>query len=409
MSHDTTSIALRQRPSLYASKPFGGSTRGSVRSLYVHIPFCSHKCHYCDFYSLVDRQDRQDAFLRRLVQELEAQAPYADALHTIFVGGGTPTLLRPDLWQTLLARLHDLFDIRSHTEFTVECNPETADPELFSLLKNGGVNRLSFGVQSFRSEHLRTLERLHPIESVPRALELARQAGIERRSIDLIYAIPGQTLADWSHDLSCALDLKVEHLSCYNLTYEPRTAMTARLERGEFEPLDEDIEIDMFSLTGQVLASAGFERYEISNYATPGRACRHNLAYWRQEQWLACGPSASAHVAGQRWKNTPHLDTYLTASDAGFSPIIDFEPPDRLRTLRERIMTGLRLGEGVDLAAFSHDLSTLAPNLAEAFDRELHTLESEGLIERADSRLRLRPQGFILADGIASRLMLTLI
>jgi len=338
----------------------GGAAESAVRSLYIHMPFCSHKCHYCDFYSIVDTQDRQAAFTARLVRELWAWAPVARGapLRTIFVGGGTPSLLRVELWRDVLGALREAYDLSGieagEGEFTVECNPESVSEELVEALVAGGVNRVSMGAQSFDRRHLKTLERLHNPENVPRAHEIVRSGGIRRTSIDLIYGVPGQTPEHWDADLSAAIAIGTEHVSCYNLTYEPATAMTARLARGEFTPVDEDAEIAMFEMTSARLVGAGLRRYEISNYARAGAECRHNLAYWRQEQWLACGPSGSAHVrlgdGHHRWKNTPRLDDYLRGDDAGFAQADEHEGPDEKRALVERIMTGLRLAEGLDAA-----------------------------------------------------------
>lgn len=433
------------REGLFASAALGtsGST-APVRSLYIHIPFCFHKCHYCDFYSIVDKQDRQEAFTARLIAELEALAPWAAGapLRTIFVGGGTPSLLRPDLWKRLLACLGERFDLggmktgeergerrEGKGEFTVECNPETVSPELMDILAAGGVTRVSIGAQSFRREHLKTLERWHEPENVARAIAMARAAGITRQSVDLIFGIPGQTVADWREDLGHALSLGTEHLSCYDLTYEPGTAMTRRLALGQFTPADEDVEVEMFGVTLDMLRRAGLERYEVSNFARPGCECRHNLAYWRQEQWLAAGPSASAHVAGHRWKNRPRLDDYLSHSDRGFAPITDHEGPDARRALSERIMTGLRLAEGLDAAAILNAAGPAAERLA----RVVQGHERRGLIratapggaavdsaplgahgsECGDERLMeipgfrwvLTDAGFLHADGIAAELM----
>ena len=376
------------------SLPPTGLGASPAQALYIHIPFCFHKCHYCDFYSLVDTRDRQAPFTDRLIAEMGELAPHAGPLTSIFVGGGTPTLLRADLWQRLLAALHDRFDLTG-AEFTVECNPETATPELFNVLVAGGVNRISIGAQSFDERHLKTLERWHNPANVGRAVELARAAGIGRQSIDLIFAIPGQTLAQWQADLEQALALGVTHLSCYALTYEPNTAMTARLNRGDFAPADEDLEADMLECTLGTLRSAGYDRYEVSNYAMPGDECRHNLAYWRQEQWLAAGPSASGHVAGWRWKNVPRLDSYLGDPLAtGLPPAVDVEPPDPIRAMAERIMTGLRLREGIDAS----DLP--APLLSEAQRQRV-----AGNLEIDGSRLRLTDRGMMLADGIAAAFM----
>ncbi len=406
MPDNTASIPLRQRPAQFAGHPLADCPPKSVRTLYLHIPFCNHKCHYCDFYSLVDPQDRQAPFIERLTRELQALAPLADTLDTIFVGGGTPTLLTPDLWKHLGSTLHTLFDIpRDRVEFTVECNPETASAELFSVLADAGVNRLSVGMQSFNPAHLQTLERVHNPDNVARSFELARSAGIDRLSGDLIYAIPGQTLDDWDDDLTRALELGTGHLSCYNLTYEPRTAMTAKLERGLIDPCPEELEIEMFEHTARRLAEAGFERYEVSNYARPGQACRHNLAYWRQDDWLAAGPSAAGHAAGHRWKNQPHLDTYLNNHDSGFAPIIDHETPDLTRFLREKIMTGLRLADGLDRSLMILQAENALAGSAAELEAEIERCTDEGMLLENDPRLKLTERGILFADGIAARLM----
>jgi oxygen-independent coproporphyrinogen III oxidase len=418
--HDTAIPLLRQRPVSTAAGPLSTIDPGTgspVRSLYIHIPFCFHKCHYCDFYSLADTRDRQPIFADRLTRELAALAPWARApLRTIFAGGGTPSLLRIDLWRRLLEDLHRLFDLSDPgLEFTVECNPETITRELMDVLAAGRVNRVSIGAQSFDLRHLKTLERWHDPDNVERAIALSRAAGIPRQSVDLIFGIPGQTLGEWEADLRRALALGTTHVSCYDLTYEPNTAMTTRLKRGEFEPAPEDLEVEMYEATLRLTRAAGLARYEVSNYATPGDECRHNLAYWRQEQWLAAGPSASGHVAGHRWKNAPRLDDYLTTDDGGFAPISDHEPPDPARALRERIMTGLRLAEGLDTGAILADLETrspphpLTPSPAHSPSArvlrliEVHT--RRGHLTSTSGRWRLTDTGFLLADGIAADLM----
>ena len=391
MSNDIAISLPEQRPRrtarrlLRAAHEARGPSQGAA-SLYLHIPFCAHKCHYCDFYSIVDRQDRQRAFTQRLVRELEALAPLAAPIRTIFVGGGTPTLLDPALWRDLLDALDARFDltpIRSgQGEFSVACNPETSSSELFDALAQGGVNRISIGAQSFNPHHLKTLERHHNPDNVARTIELARTSGIDRQSLDLIFAIPGQTLDEWSCDLDRVLELSTEHLSCYALTYEPNTAMTARLERAEFERADEDLEADMYELTIERLGAAGLRRYEVSNFARPGRECAHNLAYWRHDDWLAAGPSASGHFMGHRWKNTPRLDDYLSTDDEGFAPIAEHEPPDARRAVRERIMTGIRLREGLEIDQVCAEAERVAPGARWRLETSASLHEKLGLIER---------------------------
>lgn len=377
-----------------------------ARSLYIHIPFCSHKCHYCDFYSIVDRQDRQQSFTDRLVRELRAQAPFAkdQPLTSIFVGGGTPSLLAPNLWKTLLTEIESLFDLslirHGAGEFSVENNPESVTDELADILAAGGVNRASLGAQSFNQAHLDSLERIHDPAKVPTAIQALQRAGIERISIDLIFAVPGQTLEQWDLDLQTALVLPVEHLSAYGLTYEPGTAMTARLFRGEFKKAPEDIEAAMYQHTIKILRSHGFDRYEVSNHAKPGAECRHNLAYWTSQDWLAVGPSASGHFMGRRWKNTPRLDDYLNNDDDGFAPICDYEHPDDRRELMDLLMTSIRLRQGVDSADALEQADKLgAKNRLSAAAK---MCEDQGWIDDAQSpHWRLTDEGFLFADRVA--------
>jgi len=412
MPHNIAIPLPEQRPTragvspLRAMDPAAAGSR-PVASLYIHIPFCAHKCHYCDFYSIVDRQDRQQAFTARLERELATAAPWATTpLRTIFVGGGTPTLLIPDLWRRLLRTLDDRFDLSlvraGAGEFSVECNPETATRELFDTLRAGGVNRISMGAQSFDPRHLRTLERWHDPANVGRAAALARAAGIERLSVDLIFAIPGQTLGEWRDDMDRALALGTEHLSCYALTYEPGTAMTARLERGEFERADHDLEADMYELCVAHLRAHGLDRYEVSNYARPAAECRHNLAYWRQEQWLACGPSASGHVAGWRWKNTPRLDDYLSIDDDGFAPAVDVEAPDPRRALGEALMTGVRLSEGVEIEGVLARARAIDGACAARIEAVAARWRGEGRLVESGGRWILTDAGVLVADRVAT-------
>lgn len=395
-----------------ARQPLDDATpRDPVRSLYLHVPFCFHKCHYCDFYSFVDTKpdapDRQRRFVESLIREVaalarsERDAGHAPGLDSIFVGGGTPTLLAPDLWRRLGDALWGDFAISHETEWTVECNPETATPELMRTLAELGVNRLSVGAQSFDERHLKTLERWHDPDNVERALDLARDAGIRRVSLDLIFAIPGQTLDQWEADLERAIAIGTGHVSAYALTYEPNTAMTVKLHQGKFDPVDEEVEAAMFERTSEVLHTTGFERYEISNFATPdeitGGPCRHNLAYWRQQQWYAAGPSASAHVGGHRWKNVPRISEWQRAVDeTGFAPITDHEPPDPKRALAEKIMTGLRLSEGVDAASLER---------TDALDNAARRAHNAGHLDIRAGCWRLTEAGLLLADRVTADLM----
>lgn len=370
------------------------------------MPFCSHKCHYCDFYSIVDKRDRQDAFAMRLVRELIAQAQFTQnhPLETIFVGGGTPSLLRHDLWTIVLQTLHTHYNMsrinEGTAEFSVECNPETVTTQLAAVLSEGGVNRASLGAQSFNPKHLKALERWHDPRKVPSAIETLQAAGIRRCSLDLIYAIPNQSMSEWNQDLQMALSLPIDHLSAYALTYEPGTAMTARLARGEFTPAPDELEADMYTHALAVLREHGFHRYEVSNHAKPGQECRHNLAYWRQHDWLATGPSASGHYHAHRWKNTPRLDDYLSIDDDGFSPLCDHEPPDARRELMDLLMTSIRLSEGVDARRAIELAQPLAA--ADTLHAAAIMCANQGwLLDAHADRWVLSDEGFLFADRVA--------
>ena len=368
---------------------------------YLHVPFCFHKCHYCDFYSIVDARDRRDAFARRLADEIRAAGPrLAQPLRSIFIGGGTPTLLDPEHWSVIGQALHDAWNIVDGTEFTVEANPETVTPEGVEALRACGVNRVSVGAQSFDPRHLDTLERHHDPASVGRSVEILRRGGITRINLDLIFGIPGQTIEDWARDLDAALSLQPEHLSCYGLTYEPGTAMTARRDRGRIQPIDESIEADMFLLTRERLHAAGFDQYEISNWARPGAECSHNLGYWRNESWWALGPSAAAHVDGWRWRNVGRLTPYLESNHG--PPIEEVECVAPSVRVGELLMLGLRLREGVARS----DLDAWLEVEGAAWRRDvLADHQARGRLEWVDQRLRLTDHGLLMANEVISDLL----
>ena len=292
--------------------------RGDVPGLYVHIPFCFHKCHYCDFYSITrQNEQRMTQYVDRILREAEMWTGGGPTLRprTIFFGGGTPTLLPPDDMRRLLVGLGERIDLADVDEWTVEANPATVTIEYCRMLRACGVNRISFGAQSFITAELATLERHHDPTDVPRSLALARAAGFERINVDLIFAIPGQNFASWSQSLESAIALDTEHISCYALTYEPNTPMAVKKRLGHLTPAAEELELQMLHHTRRRLREAGYEPYEISNFARPGGPCRHNLLYWTGGSYIGLGPSAASHVHGTRWRNRPHLREWEQAID----------------------------------------------------------------------------------------------
>lgn len=380
------------------------SGRHRARGLYVHVPFCFHKCHYCDFYSFVDREGRTGEYLARLAHDVTwTLARVEGEIETVFVGGGTPTLLSAEELRAFTAEIRR-FPLARNVEWTVEANPETIDLEKAHVLKDAGVNRVSIGAQSFEPRHLKTLERWHDPANVARAAGYLREAGITNFNLDLIFGIPGQTLAEWRSDLARALEIGPEHLSCYGLTYEANTAMTKRLERGEFEPCDDGLEAEMYEATVEMLAAHGFTRYEVSNFARAGRACQHNLVYWRNESWWALGPSASGSIAGTRFKVVPRLGDWLArgAAEDDSAPVVDVEGPDLARNTSEALMLGLRLAEGV-----SGELERRAIALEPARAKVIARAIADGLLERdlAADRLRFTARGMILANEVLVQLV----
>ena len=410
--------------------PDPDTLRGRFDGLYIHVPFCFHKCHYCDFYSVVNGESRdharQAAFADALLRELHhwaaatpPEAPFIDAHHglcpsAIFVGGGTPTLFHVEHWRRLLDTMHALGVMSRVDEFTVEANPETVTPELLHVLVEGGVNRVSIGAQSFDEHTLRSLERWHDPASVASAMTMSRAAGIGRINLDLIFAAPGQTLEGWKRDLERALELEPTHLSCYGLTYEPATVLTKKLALGRVVPTQESVERAMYEHTLDRLAAAGFEQYEVSAWArgtATGREkgsgvvsetdqrCRMNLLYWRGGSYLGLGPSAASHHDGRRWKTLPHIGRYATYSPR--PPLIEDERLTDRERVEERLMLGLRLNHGIDAAWIDATASRVIDHLPQA----IAELTQWGMLTREDGHLKLTRRGLLVADSVLARMV----
>jgi len=380
-----------------------GLPEAGIEGLYVHVPFCFHKCHYCDFYSITRQTDERMA---RFVDLVLAEAAQWESRkwrpRTVFFGGGTPSLLPLLQMRRLLEALHERFDLSAVDEWTVEVNPATATLEYCQMLRGTGVNRLSFGAQSFAPAELKTLERHHDPDDVPRSIELARSAGFVRLNVDLIYGIPGQDLPSWDASLSAAIEIGTSHLSCYGLTYEPNTPMAVKKRLGQFQAVDEDVELRMLHHTREGLAAVGLQAYEISNYAAPGEECRHNLVYWTGGNYLALGPSGSSHVSGWRWRNRPHLGEWEDAVAAGTVPAVDVEHLSPQRRAGELAMLLLRLSRGIEFDEFS---ARTGADARELFDEPLRRLGGLGLIETDARAVRLSRPSLDVADAVAAEFL----
>ena len=379
-----------------------------VPGLYVHVPFCFHKCHYCDFYSITRQTPER---MERFVDLILAEADQWTAGHgptcrprTVFFGGGTPSLLPIEAMRRLLIGLKDRFDFSMLNEWTVEVNPATASLEYCSMLRELGVDRLSFGAQSFVREELAILERHHDPADVVRSVGIARAAGFQRVNVDLIYAVPGQAIESWEFSLNSALDLKTEHVSCYGLTYESNTPMAVKKRLGSIRAVDDDVELAMLHRTREMLAAHGYEAYEISNYATPGEACRHNLLYWNGGSYVGLGPSAASHVEGHRWRNRPHLGEWETAVQSGGIPTTDIEHLSPRQRAGELAMLQLRLAPGIAFESFQKQTGFDPRELWGDVLKRLHNVE---LIHLNETGFRLTGKGINVADAIAGEFVET--
>jgi oxygen-independent coproporphyrinogen III oxidase len=378
----------------------------SVPGLYVHIPFCFHKCHYCDFYSITGQTpQRMEQFVDRALAEArrwaEADGPVVRP-RTVFFGGGTPTLLPRDQMRRLIVGLRGCFDFSRCDEWTVEANPATVDLDYCRMLRESGVNRMSFGAQSFDRAELAVLERHHDPEDVPRSVEIARAAGFARLNVDLIYAICGQTLDSWSQSLEAAIGLGTEHLSCYGLTYEPNTALAVSRRLGRVRAVEPEAELEMLRHTRARLAAAGMAAYEISNYARPGAECRHNLLYWTGGDYIGIGPSAASHVQGWRWKNKGHLGEWESAVDGGGWQLAELEHLAPLRRCGELAMLTLRLSRGLKYAEIT---DKFAIDARELFGETVERYSRMGLLESDETGARLTDRGLAVADSLAAEFL----
>jgi oxygen-independent coproporphyrinogen-3 oxidase len=367
-----------------------------VRHLYVHLPFCAHRCGYCDFVTAVGRPDRHAAYVDALLAELELErGELAPRLDSIFLGGGTPTFTQPRALEWLLAGLPDA------TEVTVEANPETVTPALAGLLSRNRVNRVSIGAQSFQPRLLSVLERRAQPADVRRAVHLLRDAGFDNISLDLVYGIPGQSPSDLEDDLGEAIALEPEHLSCYELEAKPGTRFThshgAELER-QAESMESYFELVVAALTG-----AGYRWYETANFCRAGKGrdlrAQHNLGYWLGRDYLGLGIGAVSTIDGLRRRNTPRLGPYTAALAKGRRPPRELEQLDRDTLCRERVMLGLRLDEPLPLS----ELEVAVDHAA------LARLEQLGLAARAGSNghetLTLTDRGRFLGGGVTAELL----
>ena len=378
--------------------------------LYLHLPFCRSKCAYCDFASWAGQEALMPAYAEALIQEAEHEAALLSerTVDTVFLGGGTPSVFPPELLCSMLRRVLSLFPLAKDAEFTSEANPGTLTEAWLEAAVSCGVNRISLGMQAFQPELLRMLGRIHTFEQVEQSVRLVRSAGIANLNLDLMFGLPGQTRAQWLETLEAALSLHPQHLSCYGLIPEEGTRLAAQLEHGELTLPDEDEERAMYDDCLRLLKAHGFAQYEISNFALPGKACRHNLGYWRQVPYLGLGASAASMLSGQgdvfclRSTNPRTISEYLEMVRSEAWSRRETEPVSRTEARFETLMLGLRTTTGVAEADFAalHGVS-----LEACYGEKLRSLEKRRLLEHADGRWFLTRRGMDIQNSILVELM----
>jgi oxygen-independent coproporphyrinogen-3 oxidase len=369
---------------------------GKPLALYVHWPFCVSKCPYCDFNSHVREKIDQDEWRQALLVDLahEASLLPGRSLKSIFFGGGTPSLMEPSTAAAIIDAARNHWNAADDVEITLEANPNSVEAARFADLAAAGVNRLSLGLQSFDDKQLAFLGRAHSASEGQHALETA-QKQFPRVSFDLIYALPGETEESWSSTLNRALSLGTSHLSLYQLTIEPGTRFASMVAKQEFEPLDADRAADLFELTEQQTSAAGVPAYEISNHATPGQESRHNLTYWRYNDYAGIGPGAHGRRLGQRMVRHRKPENFLTAMRRNGHGIVEEQTLSAREAADEALVMGLRLSEGIDAAALERRFDVPLVNWV-AVERYLDA----GLLERSGDRIRTSSRGRLILDSL---------
>ncbi len=368
-------------------------------AVYIHIPFCTNKCHYCDFNSVVLKGQPVDAYLDALEREMERTVREVPpgTIRTIFVGGGTPTTLTPEQMERFLRTVRAYFPNRSKDlEWTMEANPGTTDPEKLAAMREGGVNRLSFGVQSFDPLLLSAIGRIHSVDDVYRSLENAKQAGFDNRSIDLIFGLPNQTVAMMEETLAKALALDLKHYSIYSLKVEENTLFHTLYERGELPLPTEEDEVEMFLHIMRRLEEHGYSQYEISNFAKPGYESRHNSVYWRNESYYGIGAGAHGYVRGVRHVNIKGVQPYIDATKQSL-PLLERSSVAEREAMEDFMMVGLRLLRGVRRVDFE---SQFGCAIETVFGETIRRLMSQRLLEQSDDGYRLSKQGILFGNDV---------
>ncbi len=375
-----------------------------ITSLYIHIPFCASKCNYCSFNSYAGLEELQGRYVDSLCVELGQGASEGDLepLRTVFLGGGTPSTLSAGLLKKLLASCFAYFPVHPSAEISIEANPGTVDRAKFELLKTAGVNRISFGVQSFNDRELGKIGRIHSAEEAVQAVSMAKDAGFNNISIDLMYGLPGQTPRSWQTSLETALSLDLNHLSLYQLTVEEQTPLERMVQAGRLQLPVEDELAGMDEITAKLTANNGLSQYEISNYARPGYQCQHNITYWENRDYFGVGAGAVSFLHGSRKQNVAAPEEYCGLIESGNSIMIDEEILDHEASFRETVIMGLRMNCGVAVKQLEKRYKIQLENY---YGKVLRQLIREKLLEHSEDYLYLTDQGRVFANRVMAELV----
>lgn len=365
--------------------------------IYIHIPFCKSKCDYCDFYSLAGQEEQMDRYQKALLTHLRTFCPQLKGwvVDSVYFGGGTPSYYGDKRLREVLSLIQRLCTISRQAEITVECNPDSVDPRAIARLRRAGVNRISLGMQSADGQQLRCLHRVHSPRQVIQAVSDIRQAKIDNLSLDLIYGLPGQTMADWEDTLEKAVDLAPEHLSCYGLKVEPDTPLARQVEAGLCLP-DEDQQADLYLRTVELLRQRGYRQYEISNFAKPGKESRHNLKYWLGREYVGFGPGAHSYFQGHRYAYPRDLEGYIRAITAGAAQVENVQPVPPPEQAKEYLLLRMRTARGIEEWEYRRKFGLNFEPIA----RRLEFFEDHRWAEQTDHRWHFTPQGFLLSNAL---------
>jgi oxygen-independent coproporphyrinogen-3 oxidase len=365
------------------------------KAAYIHVPFCHSRCPYCSFTVVANRMDLVDRYVEAVSRELtNLECP--QSVNTIFIGGGTPTLLPREAMERLLTTIRSWLPLAENGEWSIEANPQDVEPNLCAFLRDQGVNRVSLGGQSFDIAKLKTLGRDHTGDQLARSIDVATQ-WFDEVSVDLIFGVPGEDMQVWKSDLQAATSRGVSHLSTYGLTYEKGAQYWSQLQKGQIVAVSEETELEMYLYAIETLTQNGMDHYEVSNFAKPGSKCRHNQTYWQGDPWFGFGPGAAAYVDGTRCVNHRSTLKYLQRMEAGQSPVAESQKLDWSTRTRERFIFGMRQLKGVEWNSLANSGD---PEAVEAIAQQIPKHIALGFIEWHDGHIRLTPQGLPISDSL---------